>query len=96
MNCKPGILAYIAHSTLPQNIGKVVEVIAADLSRLPGESIEAPRWVIKHRSPMHVVIRGTREIVIRAPGTLMSAPDAWLRPISGVPVNDEVTEEITA
>lgn len=83
MNCNPGDLAYIVGGMRnpSPNIGCVVEVI-----RL--EAIDAaigPVWNCKSRQPLETVHGFRDKFHVR---------DAWLRPIGGVPVEDEVTEDI--
>lgn len=83
MNCKAGDLAYIVDSSFPENIGRVVEVIGAyGMFRDEGFC-----WNIRANLPL----TGEGEL----DGTIMRLcegfiPDACLRPISGVPLEDEV------
>lgn len=51
MNCKPGDLAVIIHSDMPENIGAFVEVLEP---RFPeqGETDTRPQWWIKSKTPL--------------------------------------------
>jgi hypothetical protein len=84
MNVKPGDLAYIVagmESPSP-NAGKVVEV----KSFFGFDSEFGPSWNVKATSPL---VMTDDSLLVE-----LDVPDAWLRPISGVPVNDEVTDDI--
>ncbi|MBP0714838.1 hypothetical protein ABXK61_16150 [Burkholderia sola] len=80
MNCKPGDLAFVIASTIPQNIGRIVEVIAW--------SGEMQMWECRSRDPM---LLKSGEFL-----TEHFCEDSRLRPISGVPINDDVTDEVRA
>lgn len=89
MNCKPGILAMVIRGlTSPSpNVGRIVEVI----SRIDDHELFGPRWLCASDTPMEVrTPRG------EGLATQFSIPDAWLRPVSGLPVNDEQLDEVTA
>lgn len=93
--CKPGDLAYITYSRHAENLGKIVEVIKQDMSvgaadPLPGEV----RWECLSVSRMQTFDRATGAPNSTPPGSPVSCRDACLRPISGVPVDDEVTEDL--
>jgi hypothetical protein len=102
MNCKPGDLAVII-STLrsPENIGRIVEVIR---TAVPGEEfVTAGRmrvFVPTQNSGPIWRVRGQRPLIWRdQDGKVEMAfevpcADSYLRPITGVPVNDEVTDDI--
>ena len=81
MNCKPGDLACIVGGlTAPSpSLGRVVEVI-----RFEGEFKDrGPVWLVRSQEPLPTN---------RGPKCEFHSRDAWLRPISGVPVHDEETE----
>jgi hypothetical protein len=80
MNCKPGDLAYIVRSARPETIGVVVEVMAAIFHRAE------PMWRVRAVRP---VKKMNGEF-----GFEVNIEDSRLRPISGVPINDEVTDDI--
>jgi hypothetical protein len=88
MNCKPGDLAYIVKSILPENIGRIVEVVRL----LYLDSPDGPVWIVRGSTPL---ARSAFRGAIRLEGSA-ERPfiDAWLRPISGVPVCDDVKDEI--
>lgn len=90
MNCKPGDLAIVVRDLFAENIGRVVEIIG------PAKWVtDAPAWdCVSRGQPLRVLW------IDRAPETYLSqqgdAYDSDLMPISGVPVHDEVTDEVTA
>jgi hypothetical protein len=94
MNCKPGDLAYIVNTVEPRNVGKVVEVLEyAGVNPYFDDWIwcggQGPSWFVRCESGLIGSVDGiSRKVAVCA--------DSRLRPISGVPVHDEVTEEITA
>jgi hypothetical protein len=90
MNCKPPDLAYIVYTNgLPENIGRVVEVIEPY-----GEFRDLGFcWYVRSATPMAGLNPYTGERLQVTDGFV---PDSWLRPISGVPVDDEVTDEVQA
>jgi hypothetical protein len=89
MNCKPPCLAYITKSDFPELIGLTVEVFAE--SKVDAKlgfcwrvhaSRQVPVWDDKRK----------RDTV----SSDFAVPDAHLRPINGVPVTDDVIDEVTA
>lgn len=84
MNCKPGDLAILIRANLPENLGAILEVIR------PCEHYGAEYWVCRSITPRRGVI-GSRVVYAK---TEHSAPDSWLMPISGMPIDDEVPNEI--
>ena len=86
MNCKPGDLAILISSDIPENIGVVFEIVSLDLecSAYCGE----PVWNVT----------GPRETrCIGGPASRDGfARDSNLRPISGIPMTDDVTDEVVA
>lgn len=88
MNCKPGDLAYIVKSATGASVGRVVEVVKSH-----GIGPNGPDWNVRTREPFKVVMRDGSGIK-KSKNFLM--PDAWLRPISGVPVHDERRDEVPA
>lgn len=85
MNCKPGDLAIVIKASVPQNIGKIVRVLCAKESGVS--------WFID--CDAEYVTRAGR-VVRRDPMRDLFAPDAWLKPVSGLPITDDVTNEVTA
>ncbi|WP_416048971.1 hypothetical protein [Cupriavidus basilensis] len=92
MNCKPGDLAFIARSDgAPENLGRIVEVVSLEPAWTSKKGVVC--WLVKAKSPLvGFDIRTGR----KSTHTEISAPDAWLRPISGVPVHDEQHDEVIA
>lgn len=89
MNCKPPCLAIVIRGlTHPSpNVGRIVEVV----SRLPDHESFGPRWHCKSTQALQVVThRGV------APAEEFWIPDAWLRPVSGLPVHEQQRGEVPA
>lgn len=88
MNCKPGDLAIIVSSRLaPENIGRIVEVVRR---RSPDGSL--PCWIVRSNQPL--VNRwedGFVELVYER-----IYRDLCLRPVTGLPIANDVTDEVTA
>lgn len=90
MNCKPGDLAYIVRDPYPENVGRVVRVIG------PAERPEdGPEWDCESCGAPLRVLDPARPWVL-AVDVRFDCYDADLRPISGVPVHDEVCDEVMA
>ena len=91
MNCKPGDLAYIvgAADSGNENLGRTLEVRSRHSTHPELGFI----WNVRSTSPLRLFDSECRE---HPPRTDFQCPDAWLRPISGVPVHDEQFEEVTA
>ncbi|AXF04776.1 hypothetical protein [Paraburkholderia hospita] len=88
MNCKPGILAYIVPPAR-FNLGRVVKVVEA------AEDMDGfPAWVVSvDGAPIIGINRRTGQ---RSYTSVARCPDDVLRPINGVPVTDEVADEVNA
>jgi hypothetical protein len=84
LNCKPGDLAYVIDSEKPSHIGMVVRVVRPD----PVWSGD-PSWVVSFSG---VVIGNGGEVLV-GEGTCW---DSSLRPIGGVPVDEETHDEVAA
>lgn len=91
MNCKPGDLAYVTYATQSQNIGRVVEVI----QKAP-DGDYGPEWVCRSSGTIWAWDALLKKNRAAPAGTRFMAPDAHLRPISGVPITDDVEGEVTA
>lgn len=89
MNCKPGDLAYLLASFRDENVGRVVQVVR----RAGDHWLMGPMWVARACGPLPTVDYGGRPSGDHATA---ECPDAWLRPISGVPVHDEQRDEVPA
>lgn len=88
MNCKSGDLAIIVQALLPENIGKIVEV----LQPLGDDCGMGFRWLVKTVLPGRTVSVIDFHTVFEdsAPAGI---PDAWLRPVSGLPITDDIKDE---
>jgi hypothetical protein len=84
VNCKPGDLAYVVKRPFGGPVGVVVEV----------ESFEEIHpvygflWVCRSKTPLPTIGLGFRCDVIVA--------DDWLRPITGLPITEDIKDEVTA
>lgn len=91
LNCKPGDLAYLSSDCV--NEGVIVEVISA------GPLFEGdPTWHCKSRTPILCEIRSWDGGVLKGTRSVneICVADKHLRPISGIPVHEEVTDEAMA
>ncbi|MGF6837034.1 hypothetical protein QF001_000901 [Paraburkholderia youngii] len=93
MNCKPGDLAIQIRST-SGNEGRIVKVLSFLGSDPFYEGFRwcigaGPCWLVEYQGTGGTSIRGKRM-------KTMPCPDSRLRPISGVPVDEDVTNEVTA
>ncbi|MDF3837131.1 hypothetical protein P3W85_29870 [Cupriavidus basilensis] len=90
MNCKPGILAFVVvPADWPSKTldGMVVEVLWLRPPFPEPWKDQRPTWWCKFPTPwMHS----------KGPVSECFLLDAWLRPISGVPVHDEQCDEAPA
>ena len=85
MNCKPGDLAIVRYAHTPV-IGKIVEVIERS-----DDVLGLPAWRVQFQGIAKVRNKETGQLTL---GCDADCPDAWLRPISGVPIENEMTEEM--
>ncbi|MBU9649374.1 hypothetical protein LGN12_18925 [Burkholderia multivorans] len=91
MNCKPGDLAIIVRAMCPENVGRIVEVLPQ--SEMGCFGLE---WNTRGRGPVIVLSRLTGLIVGSYVADDGWVPDAWLRPVTGLPITDDVEDEVTA
>jgi hypothetical protein len=87
MNCKPGDLAIIVKAPLSRDggpLGLIVEVLGDGET----DSMFGFCWLCKFRTPMETV--GGHIL------TTLHVADDWLKPISGLPIDEEITDEVTA
>ena len=83
MNCKPGDLAIIIGASWPEtlpNIGRICTVVSAS-----GDSEWS--WLCKGDRPF---MDGTGAIT-----EVLMVRDADLRPISGLPITDDIKDEVS-
>lgn len=95
MNVKPGDLAIVVSSISQENIGRIVTVIRLVVA---GERFAVGRrlvgdgngWLVQCDRPLVITFEG------KPVGTHCTRVyrDDCLRPISGVPVDDEVTDDL--
>jgi hypothetical protein len=75
MNCKPGDLAYIIKAEVPQNLGRILEVVGvSDVGTAMNKELT---WDCLSMSPLLTHSAGVRRDVW--------CRDAWLRPIRPQP-----------
>jgi len=84
MNCKPGDLAYLSSDCVDE--GVIVEVLSA---ATPTE--DGPAWHCRSRTPINCMLQVSRREVTT---TEICVADCYLRPISGVPLVSEVSEDL--
>ncbi|WP_257755173.1 hypothetical protein [Burkholderia glumae] len=88
MNCKPGDLAIVVHSPwAPENIGRIVEVTRRRIGEKQG-----PSWLVRAD---RVLVERWEDGRVRMVYERFYL-DACLRPVSGIPMTDDVTDEVTA
>ena len=88
MRCKAGDLAFIVGGKNSSNLGRVVECLYMDIpwSTKEGE----PMWRCRIRGSFPGVNFLGEHVISADEGV---AADRHLRPINGIPVEDEVTRE---
>ncbi len=80
MNCKPGDLAIVTFALEDSNIGKIVTV-----QKFHGLYAGFPNtWEVDG----NVISSGTKR------RTRCLAPDEWLRPVSGLPMEEETEQKL--
>lgn len=101
MNCKPGDLAIVIGARLtPEIIGAIVEVIGPACDGQIFRSINGLRVTLKTEGRMTWVVRSDRPLMWRMDSgrelyfSELPASDRMLRPVSGLPITDEVTEDL--
>lgn len=88
MNVKPGDLAYLSSDCVDE--GVIVEVLKASPS-FDGQ----PSWHCHSRTPIRCeMMLGDKNLCGEHFMTEICVQDRYLRPISGVPIDDEVTEHL--
>ncbi|MEB2554073.1 hypothetical protein [Burkholderia cenocepacia] len=88
MNCKPGDLAIIIFDEEEENLGLIVEVIG------PARFLTSDDWMIVSTGrPMKCIDFETGSRFHAQDGDIS---DAYLRPVSGLPITDDVTDGVTA
>lgn len=95
-NVKPGDLAIVVGAYLcTENIGRIVEVVRV---AVPGVDVASTcseiAWVVRSSYPLGRAHQG-RKVRMR-PALEAPCADCNLRPVSGLPVGDEVKDEAHA
>jgi len=89
MNVHPGDLAIVVKSDIPEVVGMIVEVVS-------GAGIQDDEglfeWFVRPSAPSRCFLPDGSIGVLE----LVGCPDAWLRPLSGLPIDEETREELTA
>lgn len=97
MNCKSGDLAIIvASSHSPENIGRIVEVVRPAVRNLEfhKDAPDTHAWIVKADRPLVRHHYLTKE---RLPDSCVRPYlDDCLRPVSGLPITDDIKDEVTA
>ncbi|WP_186084891.1 hypothetical protein [Burkholderia gladioli] len=97
MNCKPGDMAIITRTRSGKGVGRIVEVVRLAVhgeifvtrnGRRARANLEGwgVCWVIRAER-----LKWGKYAVAERP-----FPDAYLRPVSGLPMTDDVTDEVVA
>ncbi|PRD86907.1 hypothetical protein C6P76_13905 [Burkholderia multivorans] len=91
MNCKPGDLAYLLNKTgkSQENEGRVFEIVAYRFNHAKFGHL----WKIRSVEPLNAFSQKGDPL---GKQIFFDCPDDWLRPISGVPVTDDVEDGVTA
>ncbi|WP_217589774.1 hypothetical protein [Burkholderia sp. GbtcB21] len=94
MNCKPGDLAIVIASGFPSNIGRIVEVLR------PCPSCElidplVPEWECRMLSPMEGALWFEADGIDPIQDEI-DIEDRQLRPVSGLPITEDIDTEILA
>lgn len=90
MNCKPGDLAIVVRVDGPEDrdvIGLIVEVLRPCPPN-EWEEVSEPEWECRSRSPVRAQCDGKRVF-----SSEFDVRDSWLRPLSGVPITDDIKDE---
>jgi hypothetical protein len=92
MNCKPGDLAILTGG-FAENLGAIVEVIEPNIEYTAefGHQI----WRVRVTG-LALKVRGRFSGAERSCNHVCNALDRQLRPISGLPIDEEITDEVTA
>ncbi|MCA7962520.1 hypothetical protein LGM54_06080 [Burkholderia cenocepacia] len=96
MNCKPGILAYIVSCDFKCNVGAVVEVLGP---AEPDDDQEIGFWWRVRATglcPLAYSAYGEKSDKLSGFDVEVDCHDDNLRPITGLPITDDVEDEVTA
>lgn len=93
MNCKPGDLAIIIHSDIPENIGAFVEVLSMRYPDL-GELDTRPQWWVRSKTSLLGCDPCDPTCTPNSFGPMDGfAPDANLKPIRGLGITKTATKD---
>ncbi|POR52778.1 hypothetical protein B0G62_10475 [Paraburkholderia eburnea] len=93
MNCKPGDLAFVIRDEFPENIGRVVEVLALSP---PEEDDDGLYWDVRFVGAPGPYSDWDRPGVLAGYDVECCFLDGQLRPIGGIPVDEVQCDEVTA
>lgn len=100
MNVKIGDMAVVIRGR--GLAGRIVEVVAHCPQnvnfRLPDGAIHAPctyEWIVRFQNPVEARM-SLGELIATRSTNYAPAPDSALRPITGLPIDEETREELTA
>ncbi len=94
MNCKPGNLAFISRLP-PQTVNLAFlrdQLLGAVVRVTELKSVEPPIWAIE--KPLLIHVEGFERFDVNL--HLTAVEDQYLTPIDGVPLDEEVIDEVTA
>ena len=101
MNCKPGDLAIVVSArTTPENIGRIVEVVRVGTHLEIFKSIDGVQVTVDAEGMSLWVVRSRNQLMWRTDIGCelyfkeLPVSDSYLRPVSGLPIEDEVTDDI--
>ena len=94
LNCKAGDLAITVKCHVPDNLGKIVQIIAYEgLQEWVNYPDPIPVWLIRAYSGSSGLTYLFPDGIVKRTETGL-VPDCFLRPISGLELEDEVIESI--
>ncbi|WP_175681161.1 hypothetical protein [Burkholderia cenocepacia] len=96
MNCKPGDLAVIVRDDIPENIGRIVTVVGP--TELDGSEGPGFWWDVVAEGQLPLAFNYHDSVPGRIEGYAMDVEhlDSDLLPISGAPMTDDMSDEVTA
>lgn len=92
MNCKPGDLAVVIGG-FPENVGAVVTVLASASEETNFWGCQI--WLVEVTGRPLKAMHNRLGFVADVTG-ILNMKDTLLRPVSGLPLNDDVKDEVTA
>lgn len=92
MNVKKDDLAIIIKARCKANLMAIVQVC----DRAPDDDQYGAMWITKFDRPSTAYNRKTDSFVKAPAGTPILTPDAWLRPVSGLPMEEQIADQEVA